>query len=489
MRLWALQRWGAWRWGLGFACVAAMFVMAAPAPAAVHSVELTTYGYGLPRLGASPGPVGISAGQAPRLRVAWIAHLDGAINTQSLIVNGVRLPVRAHHRLITRVRDIALVGTEHGEVAAMRVSSGKLVWSRHIGMRRITPACQASPDGYFGVTGTLVADRAHNRVYAVDVDGRAWAFDLRTGRTIHGWPVRVHPGGGDFVWSALSLSHGWLYVPIASLCDRGHYGGGIRAVDVAHPQFIHRWLTTHGTGAYAGGIWGWGGVSVDPRTGDVFGATGNSIGTPNEATGYAERVVRLTPLLKLQQSNYPLRPPFLSGDRDFGTTPVLIRAPGCPLQAIAINKNGMLYRYNADNISGGPRQQIAVASGAARFIPLYGVPAYDPSSRRLVLTSPSTAGAQRAGIQTFIFTRHCTLVPSWQRGFDYPNAGSAPTIAQGVLYLSSGRNASLRVYRLSDGRQLSAHRLGTSAFAAPAVADRTLIEGDWRGHVWAFRPR
>ena len=93
------------------------------------------------------------------------------------------------------------------------------------------------------------------------------------------------------------------------------------------------------------------------------------------------------------------------------------------------------------------------------------------------------------GIQSFVFTRKCHLVPSWQRGFDPPSAGSPPTIAQGVLYISSGRDAVLRVYRLSDGHELSAHKLWATAFAAPTVADRTLIEGDWRGHVWAFRAK
>src|SRR5205085_7761774 len=175
----------------------------------------------------------------------------------------------------------------------------------------------------------------------------------------------------------------------------------------------------------------------------------------------------------------------------FGTTPVLIKARGCPLQAIAINKDGRMYRYNADDISGGPRQVIAVANSTNNTIPLYGVPAYDPRSRRLVLTSPTASpdGRQRAGIQSFVLNRKCMLVPSWQHGFDPPDAGSPPTIAQGVLYISSGRDAILRVYRLSDGHELSAHKLWATSFAAPAVADRTVIVGDWRGHGWAFRPK
>ncbi len=469
----------------------ALLIAAPVALGRSHSADLTTYGYGLARLGASPASVGISTGQAGRLHVAWGAHLNGAIDGQALVVNGVRIRRHRHGHFVSLTRDIALVASEHGEIAAMRVTNGTRVWTRQVGSHAIRPDCQASPDGEFGVTGTMVADRAHNRVYAVDANGFAWAFDIRTGRTIHGWPVRIYGAGADFVWSALTLSHGWLYVPVASLCDRGRYYGGIRAVDVTHPKFIHRWLTTHGTHAWAGGIWGWGGVSADAATGNVFGATGNSIGTPNEATGYSERVVRLNFNLKLQQSNYPLRPPFLISDRDFGTTPVLIRSRGCPLQAIAINKDGRLYRYNANDIRGGPRQHIQVANITPNTIPLYGMPAYDPHSRRLVLVSPTTApgGRERAGIQTFRFTRHCTLVPSWQHGFYSPDAGSAPTIAQGVLYISSGRDAVLAAYRLSDGHQLAAHKLWATSFAAPSVADRTLIVGDWRGHVWAFRPR
>ena len=175
--------------------------------------------------------------------------------------------------------------------------------------RKIIPDCEASPDGEFGVTGTLVADRHAGRVYAVDVDGQAWALSLRTGRVADGWPVRVHPKGSDFVWSALTVSHGWLYVPVASLCDSGLYHGGVTAIRLNHPTDVRRWLTTGGTEAHAGGVWGWGGVSIDPRSGDVFAATGNSIGTTREDDGDAESVVRLSPTLVLEQSDHPLMPP------------------------------------------------------------------------------------------------------------------------------------------------------------------------------------
>jgi hypothetical protein len=120
-------------------------------------------------------------------------------------------------RIGGRVLDLVVVATESGEIVALDAVTGRTVWRREVEHREIIPDCEASPDGEFGVTGTLVADRHAGRVYAVDVDGQAWALSLRTGRVADDWPVRVHPKGSDFVWSALTVSHGWLYVPVASL--------------------------------------------------------------------------------------------------------------------------------------------------------------------------------------------------------------------------------------------------------------------------------
>jgi outer membrane protein assembly factor BamB len=460
-------------------CVA-LLTLGLSAPA--RAVELTTFGYGNARLGTAAGRVGISSGSAPRLHAVWVTSLRGAIDGQPLVVNGVRV---GHRR-----RNLALVGTEHGRVAAVDVGNGRILWQRRFGSHGISPSCQASPDGVFGITGTMVADPAAGRVYAVDVNGRAWALQLATGRVLKGWPVRVHPGGADFVWGALTLSLGWLYVPIASLCDKGRYYGGIKAVNVALPRQIRRWETMGSTHAHGGGIWGWGGLSVDARTGDVFAATGNALGAP-ESSFAAERVVRLSATLQFKQSNYPLRPPFPVIDRDFGTAPVLIDAHGCLPKLVAINKNGRLYVYYRNDISRGPSQTIRVAVSASNAIPLYGMPAFDPATRRLVLVSPTAPPGSSliAGVQSFVLNRHCRFVQSWQQVFDSPDAGSAPTIAGGVIYIGSGRNGVIHAFRLSDGQQLWSRALGASIFAAPAVADGTLFVGDWAGRLWGFRPR
>ena len=464
------------------ACVVAL--VAAVMGAAPARGDLTTFGYGNARSGVSPGGVGISVASARRLRVAWRASVGGAINGQPLSVDAVRVG--------DRFRNLVIVGTEEGEVVALDADTGAVLWRRRLGYRMITPDCEASPNSVFGITGTLVADHRAGRVYAVDVNGRAWALELGSGRVALGWPVQVHPPDGGFVWGALALSRGWLYAPVASLCDSGHYYGGITAVDVARPGRTRRWLTTSGTDAYGGGIWGWGGVSIDDRTGDVYAATGNSLGTNREDDGHAESVVQLSERLVLEQANDPLHPPFAVGDRDFGTTPVLLQVHGCPAQLVAINKDGELFLYDRNHISAGPRQRIAVAADSPNSIPLYGLPAFDTATRTLVLVSPTAPPGSRlrAGVQAFKLTRDCRLAMHWQQRFDAPDAGSAPTIAGGVVYIGSGRNGRLRAFRLDDGLPLWSQRLSLQAiFAAPSVDHGTVFVSDWSGHVSALKTR
>jgi outer membrane protein assembly factor BamB len=454
------------------------------AAASAHA-QLTTYGYSNTRTGALSAPGGIPPAAASHLRAVWKADVGGAVNAQPLVIDRVRTA--------RGVRRVVIAATEHGAVVALDARDGSRVWRRQLGRRTITPDCGSSPDGVFGVTSTPVADTHAGRLYAVDVDGLAWALSLRDGRVLRGWPRRVHPRGAAFVWGALTLSRGWLYVPVASLCDAGHYRGGVVALDTARPSQTRRWLTVApSSGVYGGGIWGWGGVSADPATGDIYAATGNALGGPDEAASRAESVVRLSRQLALRQWNDPLAGPFQSTDRDFGTTPVLIDQRGCPGLAVAINKDGELFVYNRLRIGSGPTQRLRVATDSASGVPLYGMPAWDPTTRSLLLTSPSgVAGTSlRAGIRSYTLNLDCSFSLRWQQQFDYPDAGGPPTVAAGVLYLGSGRNGFIRAYRTTDGRSLWSHHLSREAvFAAPTVDHGALFVGGWDGRVWAFRPR
>jgi outer membrane protein assembly factor BamB len=461
----------------GIAVIAAGLAGACPVAA-----DPLTFGYGNARLGVYSAPIGITATNVQKLRVRWHTSVGGAINTQPLVVEAVRAG--------NRLRDLVIVGTEHGQVVALDGHTGAIAWRQQVGTQtRPMRGCEPSPDSRAGITATPAVDRGAGRVYAVDVNGLAWAFALGSGHPVTGWPVRVHPAGDEFVWGALTLSRGWLYVAVASRCDVGHYRGGITAVDVGHPSTLRSWQTTGGTAASGGGIWGFGGVSVDDRNGDVYAATGNSVGTNAEDAGYAESVVRLSAALVVKQADHPLRGPFHAADRDFGTTPVLLDARGCPPQLVAINKDGELFLYDRNRIAAGPVQRVRVADDKSGAVPLLGMPAFDPLTRTLVLASPTTPphGALREGLQAFQLTRGCTLAVRWQHTFHGRYLGSPPMIAGGLVLLGSGLGRGLDVFGLSDGRGLwDGHVFSEPLFAPPALERGTVFTGDWSGRVTAF---
>ncbi len=440
--------------------------------------DLTTYGYGNARDGTSPAGAGIAPSKVGRLRIAWHLNVGGALNDQPLEVDGIKVKGRR--------RNVVYVASEHGDVVAVDAAHGTVLWRRKLTVEKIADDCGGVPDGRFGVTGTMVVDRSAKRLYAVDIDGLAWAFDLVTGRVAAGWPVRVHSPGAPFVWGGLSLSRGRLYVPVGSVCGGGHYVGGVTAVDLSHPKQIVRYVTENGSPSYAGAIWGWGGVAIDAATGDVYAATGNSLGTSSEQDGDAEAVLQLSASLQRIEVNHPLEPPFVISDRDFGNTPVLIDAPGCAPQLVALNKTGKMYVYDRAHISAGPTQTLAVAADSYAGVPLYGVPAYDPSSRTLVLVSPSTPpkSGLRAGVQAFTLAANCQFVSKWQQSFDPPDAGSPPTISDGVVYIGTGRDGWLRAFRLSNGARLwGAWLKGGTIFAAPTVDQQTVYASTWGGLI------
>ena len=134
-----------------------------------------------------PAPAGITPTSVKRLRVAWQTRLDGAIDRVSRSFSTAC--ACGHGR-----RTVVLVA--HGARRGWLRSTGtaaRFCGEHRLASRKIEPDCNANPDARFGVTATLVADRKAGRVYAVDVNGRAWALRLSNGTVIPGWPVRVHP--------------------------------------------------------------------------------------------------------------------------------------------------------------------------------------------------------------------------------------------------------------------------------------------------------
>jgi hypothetical protein len=367
------MRWGA----ITFAMAAALVVPSAPAHAAGHVTPADW-----PRSGgdgqltsdvplSTARELGLVSANAGALNLGWRANLDGGIVASPLYLDG-----------LGDLGPTVFVATEAGSVYALRSTDGSVLWRRRL------PMYETADCGTYGISSSGVVDRARGRLYVADADGKLHALSLATGAEISGWPIvlPLDPTSG-YVWGGLTLVGSRLYVPIASYCDEpapatGAYPtGGLSIVDVATARLDGGFaVSPPGT---LGGIWGYGGTSVDPLTGDLWTATGNSepLGDA-ETQGYAETALELSPTLSVVDWNRPEGIPDENLDTDFGSTPVLFQPNGCPPLAAAFNKNGELYVWRRDALGSGPIWSLKIGP-QDQDAPFVGEPSWSPDTQML----------------------------------------------------------------------------------------------------------
>src|SRR5262249_29287555 len=179
--------------------------------------------------------------------------------------------------------NLAFAFTEAGSVFAVRARDGSVVWQRNLGTVAADGcASDGRPAPIYGITSTGVIDRATNRLYVLGATGLLYALDLSTGEVSFGWPVRVIDRPDvEHVWSGLTLVDNRLYIAVASYCDRpgtdGFAEGRVFSVDLEGPALAAVFDVVPGP-ENLGGVWGYGGGSVDPLTGHLWTATGHSLG-------------------------------------------------------------------------------------------------------------------------------------------------------------------------------------------------------------------
>jgi outer membrane protein assembly factor BamB len=262
-----------------------------------------------------------------------------------------------------------------------------------------------------------------------------------------------------------------LYLVISSLCDLGPYHGRIVDINTATHAIAHTWYVSgSATGPQGGGIWGWGGVSVDPADGDVYAATGNVFAAP-ENSFYGDSVVRLSSSLQVQASHAP---GVTIVDDDFGSTPTLFQKPGCPKQFVALQKNGSLYLYDRDSIASGYRQRIDFSQPS-----LIGVATYSFGTHYVYVDNPkgSLDGTYKRGIAAFAFDGNCKLTLAWQTPATV-SVGATPTVANGVVYYAGGFGGTVRALNAATGVEL--WNSGTS-ITGPVLAEPVVF----KGHLYA----
>ena len=214
------------------------------------------------------------------LRLAWSIPLDAAMYAR---------PVVAGHT--------AIAATENNTVYAADLSSGRLLWRRHLAAparRAELPCGNIDPSG---ITGTPAYDAASGLVFVATETHRAkhtlYAIDMRTGGIRWHRDLDVLPDRDPLAEQqrgALLVAAGHVYVPFGGRYgDCGNYVGYVVGVPIAPggPE-LHYAMPT----AREGGIWAAGGAVLGPD-GDIYAASGNGAEVGGRYDG-SDSVVRLS---------------------------------------------------------------------------------------------------------------------------------------------------------------------------------------------------
>jgi outer membrane protein assembly factor BamB len=321
---------------------------------------------------------GHAAGRSAAGAVDWPAYLNGPLHTsyspaQTAITPATAASLAQKWFLSgqgflaspTVAGGAVYIGTSTGQFLMINEATGVVLHSVYIG-RQVQKTC--TPLGVVS-TATIATDPDDHKstVYVAGGDGYLYALDAaslkRRWRAVIALPSPVVSNYYD--WSSPTVTHGKIYIGVASNCDHPLIRGGLIAYDQATGKQIAHFYTVP-KGDIGGSIWSSAAVAPD---GDVYATTGNGP-LRNGRLGYSESILKLASgtLKLLGRFQVPLSQQ--SADGDFGASPVIFGP-----YVGACNKNGIFYLLRRSTMKVVWQRQIATAqvggAGACLATPAY----------------------------------------------------------------------------------------------------------------------
>jgi putative pyrroloquinoline-quinone-binding quinoprotein len=399
-----------------------------------HRANWPTYHANLARTGVdtSSPPLG-------QLSRSWTAQLDGQVYAEPLVVG-------------SRV----YAATENNSVYALNARTGRVMWRRNLGVpvdASTLPCGNITP--VTGITGTpaisgdtlyVVAFLGGYRHVLFGLNLNRGKIEFRRAADAPGSDPRVHQQR-----SALSVSHGRVYVPFGGLAgDCGDYKGRVVSVRTRRPRKPR--VFTVGVGR-EGAIWAPSGAAVD-RQGNLFVTTGNG---DSSGFDYGNSVLRLSRGLALTSFFRPPNAGQLNDtDTDLGSVGPTLLGGGL---MFAIGKEGVgvvLSTGQLGGVGGQVFQQLVCQGGA------YGGLAYLPP---LIFVPCSTGlvAVRSSGAQ---------FGPAWR----VTSADGPPIVAGGVVWSINIGSGTLNGFAPDSGALLASAPLGSvTHFATPSAGGGRLF--------------
>ena len=309
---------------------------------------VATYRGDLGRSGYYPSQTGVTAANVATLKQHWVTTTGGTGSyAQPMVVN-----------------NLIYWGDWNGVEHATDLT-GKDVWTVTTG-QNIDNSCSPPVAGISG-TATIGNLGTTSVDYFPGGDDNFYAVNALTGAIL--WKTNLGTPPADYLWGSPILYNGSIYQPVASFGDCPLVNGRLVQMD-ATTGVIQHTAYMENSGCTGGGIWS--SPAVDPSDGSIYVTTGTPTGcTPNEM---APAIVKLraSDLTVLSSWTVP-KSAQVYGDADFGATPTLFTATinGVARSLVgALNKNGIFYAWDRNNLAAGPVWQSTVAdpSGSPRSV-------------------------------------------------------------------------------------------------------------------------
>ena len=374
-----------------------------------------------------PPEATLNAAAVKRLKTAWQVEMSGAVNGTPAVAGGV-----------------VVAASAGGVVAAYRLDSGAGLWQlSRLGAMSSSPAIAA---------GHVIVSTLSGHVIAIGLDGTLL------------WDS-VAPGVQPALWSSPTVYGQLVVVGVGSQYgDSPLETGRIIALDLATGHRV--WSLCVRTCEPGDGIW---------STPAIDGTGRGYIGVGNPGDGVlAFEVATGKPLW------FTSFHPDAGRDVDVGATPIVLRLEG--REVIAVGSNAGVFKV-LDAESGAVVWSRDLVNGSAVH-GLLASPAFDGTNFYV----PS------AGMPVGVFALAAADgEPRWMYDSGLP-VYSAPAVGQGVLMFGIGDvfgNPNIGgVVGLSsrDGSVLWLTDMHSAVFSGPAISGDTVLVGNSRGDLIAYRP-
>lgn len=298
-----------------------------------------------------PNP-GFTRADVPRLKLKWAFSYQGSAFSEPTVVNG-------------RV----FVSSVTGTVYSLDARTGCTYWTRDLGApTRGQMSVGRMPSGRFAI-------------YATNWKGKVSALDAMTGKEI--WSAIADGHHAARLTGAPILYQGRLYVPVSSgeetLSNDPKYvcctfRGSLVAYDAATGRRLWKSYTIdkapapipgdpHRMGPSGSPLWM--SPTIDARRGLIYVASGNNYSDPTTDSSNAVMAFDLATGRKRWTSQVFAENPYVTGceapnrhvncptgevgpDRDFGSSPILVKTSSGKDMIVATNKGGIVFGMDPD---------------------------------------------------------------------------------------------------------------------------------------------